>query len=136
MYETTMYETTMDKKFDTTHPVNSALKAMISQTGKIPFLMTSLDINFDHVPFHLDINKNKATVFFDKWSDGLALFRKIKEFADLHYVTPADIEELLATLNITIYLQSRHLAVIGPQAGIVLPRIFAIIASFLQRKMR
>jgi hypothetical protein len=126
-----MYDT-----FDTNHPVNSALRAMIKKTGKIPSLLSSIDINFSNVPFHIDITENKATVIFDKWSDGIALFRKIKNFGDLHHVTPADIKELLATLNITIYLQSRHLAVIGPQAGIVLPRIFAIIASFLQRKIR
>ncbi|MFN2354285.1 MAG: hypothetical protein ABR512_07155 [Desulfopila sp.] len=112
------------------------LQATINTTGKIPSLITNLDVEFNTIPFHLSIENHTAIVTFYKWSDGFVFLKRITAFTGQNNITLTDIKQLLATLGITIYLLNGRLAILGPRAGTLLPRLLAVVTSYGQTKSK
>lgn len=125
----------MKENYDRGQPLLNTIAAHIQKSGKTPSLSTAMDVEFNHILFHLHTDGKKAILTFKSWREAIAFFRQIKRFVSSAPSAISDIRHFLHTIGLTVYLQNknRKLGVVGPEAGMLVPGFLSMV-SFFSRK--
>lgn len=98
-------------------------------SGKKIILNTDLDVELDGISFHLVTHDNSAVVKFDRLSDSLALFKRVRKLSSLNPERAMRVKSVLQNSDITLYLQNKHIGLFGPKAGTIMPRLLGLFTS-------
>lgn len=92
-----------------------------------------LDIEVDMLAFHVLIDGDSAVISTGSFSDAFILY---KMFAGcMHQANDKELyKRIIRNLNVTIYLQNRHVGIAGPNASPVMSRLFKMATYLLEKK--
>lgn len=111
-------------------PIVRNILAQMQKSGKTPSLSASLRVEFNKIPFCLHSNDGKAILKFKRWSEAVTFFMEMRKYASASPSAIVDIRHLLNAIGLTVYLQNSRFAILGPQAGILLPGLLSVVGRF------
>jgi hypothetical protein len=88
-----------------------------------------LNVEIDHIPFHIHADGKSAIISFDRLSDALALFRKYKSVASSNRRQIVSLSKMLSKIGLTVYYHNRYFGFIGPKANVILSKFFNLATS-------
>lgn len=94
---------------------------------------TALDVEIDQVRFQMSADGDYAVISFGSFSDAKTLFKKYKAIASKNRELVILFSKILSKIGLTICYQNRHLGFIGPNANMVLSKIFTYSTSFRKK---
>lgn len=97
---------------------------------------SELDIEVNTIQAHVMVHGNSAVISFNRWGDSLRFFRSTMEIPAMENLSLKRLNEFLQSIGLTIYLQNRGFAVLGPRAGLITPKVFKIISYLAGIKFR
>ncbi len=93
----------------------------------------ALDVEINQVRFHVSADGDSAVISFDSFSDAKTLFKKYKAIASNNSEQVILFSKILSKIGLTICYQNRHFGFIGPNANLVLSKIFTFSTSFRKK---
>lgn len=123
----------MKGRIDDNQCVLSAILNHLEQTDVIPSLSTALHIEMNHIPFHLHAEDGRVILLFDNWRSAFTFLNSLRNVILVREETLGKLKNVLQKIDLTIYLQNEKIAVIGPRAGSVMPRILTLASLFLKK---
>jgi hypothetical protein len=92
-----------------------------------------LDIEVDMLAFHVLIDGDSAVISFGSFSDAIVFYKMFAGY--IHQANDKELyKSILRNLNITLYLQNRHVGIMGPNASPVMSRLFQMVTYFMEKK--
>lgn len=104
-------------------PLNCIDYSMIALLRKLDSsvsIQADLDIEVNRLTFHLNIGDNEAFVLVDRWKDAVILAQYLSADSKAFKRTFAALDTELKRLDITVYVRTSRVAVLGPKANPVL----------------
>jgi len=97
------------------------------------YVDAQLDIEIDMLAFHVLIDGDSAVISFGSFSDAFILYKMFAE--NMNQANDKELyNSILGNLNITVYLQNRHIGIMGTNASPVMSRLFKMATYFLEKK--
>lgn len=124
----TIYITMKDQPETSRLAPSSSLKILEVLDKRVSVAMM-LDVEMDQVPFHLSADGDSAVISFDSFSDAMTLFKKYKATAGDNNEHLVLFKRMLAKIGLTICYRNHHLGFIGPNANLILSKIFSFATS-------
>lgn len=90
-------------------------------------IQAELDIEVNHLAFHLNIDDKEAFVLVDRWKDTLILAHLLGADSKSFKRTFEALDTELKRLDITVYVRTRSVAVLGPKAN----QFYAYLIKYL-----
>lgn len=90
-----------------------------------------MDIELNEIAFHIVVDGDSAVVSFDSFSDALHLCKMFAGFLSKAKDKSGFYNSILSNLNTTVYLQNRHLGIVGPNANPLTSKFFKMLTYFL-----
>ncbi|MBT8345986.1 MAG: hypothetical protein KJO28_06745 [Desulfofustis sp.] len=91
--------------------------ALLRRLNSNVSIQAELDIEVDRESFHLSVNDGEAIVLVDRWKDTIALAHHVGADSKSFKRTFAALDTELKRINITVYLRTRNVPVLGPKAN-------------------
>ncbi len=97
-------------------------------------IKAELDIEVNHLAFHLNIDDKEAFVLVDRWKDTLILAHHLGADSKSFKRTFDALDTELKRLDITVYVRTRSVAVLGPKANQVYAYLIKYLAPVFARR--
>ncbi len=123
----------MKEKKDTSQTLLFNLMNHIEQSDKIPSLSSAIDIEVNQIPFHLRAHNGAAVLSFESWSNAFAFLKIVRKSEFAKQIRIRKLQSLLEKVDITFYLQNQRFALIGPRAGLVIPKLLTFASLFVRK---
>jgi hypothetical protein len=90
-----------------------------------------IDAEVNQIPFHVLVDGDSAVISFDSFSDALDLCKMFAVFFRKANIKRELNKGKLKNLNITVYLQNRHIGIAGPNANPLTSRFLYMLTYIL-----
>jgi len=91
--------------------------AMLSRLNSNVSIQAELDIEVNRLAFHLSVNDGEAIILVNRWKDTLALAHHLGTDSKSFKRTFAALDTELKRIDITVYLRTRSIAILGSKAN-------------------
>ena len=91
--------------------------ALLSRLKNNIAIQAELDIEVNRKAFHLSVKDGEAIVHVDRWKDTLALAQHLGSDSKSFKLTYAALDTELKRIDITVYLRTRNVPILGSKAN-------------------
>jgi hypothetical protein len=99
---------------------------LLSKLNSNVSIQAELDIEVNRLAFHLSVNNGEALVLVDRWKDTLSLAHHLGTDSKSFKHTFAALDTELKRIDITVYLRTRSVPILGSKAN---PAYFFLIKN-------
>ena len=100
--------------------------ALLRKLNSNVSIQAELDIEVNRLAFHLSVNNGEAYVLVDRWKDTFALAHHLGPDSKSFKRTFAALDAELKRIDITVYLRTRNVPILGSKAN---PTYFFLIKN-------